>query len=282
MCGRKKVQNSFMKRIVYPGAIYHLTQRAPGKEPLFLEDGDYLRMLALLKEAVKKYNLNLFSFCLMSNHLHLLLKINKPNISLAAKYVFECYAKYFNSKYKRKGPVFCRPFRTRLCADDSYFLTVSVYIHLNPVKAGLSADVFSYRWSSADLYFKDKKYKTFVEYKTVLNILADDLAVAREEYKKIVNKADGYEVDSGFFLKPHSFIRKIRIHATDYLLKRKTAWSLEEEIAKFKKIKRCKLKDKKAKKYLVEQLFSNGYKVSEIAELLEESVCNIYKFSLKK
>jgi len=70
---------------------------------LFIEEGDYLRFLYLLKNASQKFSLDIFCFALLSNHLHILLRINQENLSEAMKNVFERYADYFNVKYKRKG-----------------------------------------------------------------------------------------------------------------------------------------------------------------------------------
>ena len=62
------------RKLTAPGLVSHLTQRAAGKEPLFVEESDYLFMLANLKEIAKKRSLSVFAFCLMPNHLHLLLR----------------------------------------------------------------------------------------------------------------------------------------------------------------------------------------------------------------
>ena len=106
-------------RLVFPGGTYHITQRAPGRELLFLEDGDRLYFLKLLKEASKKFCLAIYCFALMPNHVHLLLRIEDANLSSAMKNLFERYADYFNRKYERKGHVFCGRFRASVCSDDA-------------------------------------------------------------------------------------------------------------------------------------------------------------------
>ena len=122
------------RKIIEAGGVYHLTQRAPGRELLFIEEADYMRFLKLLKEASQKFELDIFSFALLPNHLHILLKIKGRNLAEAMKYLFQSYAQGFNKKYKRKGHVFCGVYRAVLCKTDAQLLVTSLYIHLNPFK----------------------------------------------------------------------------------------------------------------------------------------------------
>ncbi|MBN3040331.1 MAG: transposase, partial [Candidatus Omnitrophica bacterium] len=169
------------ERVIFEGASYHITQRAPGRELLFLEDGDYLRFLKILKETVEKFEIDLFCFSLLPNHLHLFAKINKKNLSEFTKNLFERYAKYFNLKYQRKGHVFCGRYRASFCNDEKYFLAISLYIHLNPFKAGLCKNLKDYRWSSFNLYAYESK-NTFVNFEEVLCLLDPHINKARGEY----------------------------------------------------------------------------------------------------
>src|SRR3989338_5200183 len=129
-----KVRRFFRSRnkLSYPGAAYHVTQRATGKDNLFIEDSDYLYILHLIKEKSRQFDLDIFAFALMSNHIHLLFKLNKDNLSIAMKNIFEMYANYFNKKYERRGRLFCGPYRSAICLDDLYLVSASIYIHLNP------------------------------------------------------------------------------------------------------------------------------------------------------
>ena len=157
-----RVLMSTMKIIVEDG-IYHVTQRAPGNELIFIEDNDYLRFVSLLKETVQKFQLELFCFALLPNHLHLLLKIKEKNLSEAMRYLFKRYAQWFNVKYERKGHVFCGAYRAALCCDDGHLLAASVYIHLNPLKARLTKDIFKYKWTSLNCYIQRLKNPSFVK-----------------------------------------------------------------------------------------------------------------------
>lgn len=137
---------TYREKIISADSVYHVTQRAPGKELLFLEKNDYLNFIYLLKKCAKEYKLDVFCFCCMPNHVHLLLKINETNLSKAMKSLFTAYAVRFNNKYERKGHVFCGVYRASMCLDDAHLLGASLYIHLNPIKAGLVNNAFRYRW----------------------------------------------------------------------------------------------------------------------------------------
>ena len=183
--GKVKRYLNARNKIIYPGGIYHVTQRAPGKELIFVEKSDYLRILFLLKEVAKKFSWHVFSFVFMPNHLHLLVKITDADLSAGIKKLCERYAKFFNAKYQRKGPVFSRPYRAALCMDDIYLLSISLYIHLNPFKAGLSKGIEDYRWNSLSLYLKGTK-DSFVDPEFVLSTLDKDMGRAKQKYGELL------------------------------------------------------------------------------------------------
>ncbi len=263
------------KRIVYPGAVYHITQRAPGREIVFVENGDYLKFLSELKKTVEKFHLNLFCFSLLENHLHLLLQIKERNLSEAMKELFGKYAMYYNYKYKRKGHVFCGRFRSSLVNHDNYLLAASCYIHLNPYNAGLTEYFDRYRWSSLSLYTESPK-KTFVNYEKILKMLDDNPNIARKRYSELLRQS--LEIKGGRFIdaqKVKRFIEKVKIRAVR--INRKMS-EFDQMIEKFRKNSRIKNpEEKKARKYLIEQLISNGNSITEIADLLHLSRQTIHQ-----
>jgi len=107
------------RKLNIPDLVSHITQRAAGKEPLFLEDNDYLFMMGLLKEIAQNYSLSIYAFCLMPNHVHILLSPREENLFDAMRDLFSRYAMRFNKKYERKGHLFGGPYRQALCFDDS-------------------------------------------------------------------------------------------------------------------------------------------------------------------
>jgi len=266
---KKKIKGylTVNRRIIFEDGIYHVTQRAPGKEVLFLEEPDYLHFLSLLKETIKKFNLKLFCFTLLTNHLHLLLKIKEKNLSQAMKNLFERYADYFNKKYKRKGYVFCGRYRASLCNDENYLLAASLYIHLNAYNAGLCKDFKDYRWSSVFLYTESSK-KTFVDFEEILSLLSSQIGKAREGYIELLREgAKTKEIN----LLQASFVERA-IKRIVMIVKKGSGEDmkdLDKMIDDFKVKKRVLWgKDKRARKYLIGQLKANGCSVFEIMKIL--------------
>jgi hypothetical protein len=90
----------------------------------------------------------MFAYCLMSNHVHLVLEEGKEPISMTMKRMGVRYAGLYNRKYDRVGPLFQGRFISEAVEDDAYFQTVLLYVHHNPVSAGLCKEASQYRWSS--------------------------------------------------------------------------------------------------------------------------------------
>lgn len=142
------------RRIESPSGIYHITMRGIDKQIIFEEERDYAIFLNLLKKAKVKTHFELFAYCLMDNHIHLLVKANSLSVlESAVKSFASAFVFVFNAKYKRTGPLFQDRFHSEIVTTDSYFLTVLRYIHNNPKKAGIVNDPNRYRWSSSRLYF---------------------------------------------------------------------------------------------------------------------------------
>ncbi len=288
------------RKLNSPGIVSHITQRAAGKEPLFLEDNDYLFMLGLLKEIVKNYSLNIYAFCLMSNHVHLLLSPTEKNLYDAMRDLFSRYAMRFNRKYERKGHLFGGPYRQAICFDNGYLLAASLYIHLNPVKAAIVADPLDYRWSSIRLYCDEKAPKSFVNPDFILKVLSVQKDSKTKNYKMLLKH--GIKIETGQVLEEENSIehfgsklkamfpklfkqveqkKKIKNPYDIELLDMKT---LENKIEEMKKDPVANTpKSKRAKKYLIEQLLARGFKKIEVAERLgvsRKTVYNILKSSI--
>ena len=142
-------------RIKSETGIYHIMLRGINKQDIFLDDEDYRKFLKTLNDCKKKSHFELYAYCLMSNHIHLLLKENENDISTIIKQIACSYVYWFNRKYERVGHLFQDRFRSEPVDNDEYFLTVLRYIHQNPVKAKIAAQCDDYLYSSYKLYFID-------------------------------------------------------------------------------------------------------------------------------
>lgn len=138
--------------------VYHVMLRGINKQDIFIDGNDYRMFLTILKDSIYVEDesgqkgalptFRLYTYCLMSNHVHLLIQEIDESISLIMKRIGIKYAYYFNTKYMRVGHLFQNRFRSEPCDDVSYFLTLVRYIHQNPVKAGICQTAEQYAWSS--------------------------------------------------------------------------------------------------------------------------------------
>ena len=145
-------------RIASDTGVYHVMLRGVNRQDIFECDKDYLKFLDLLRRAAYPRdddnkplppNLVIYAYCLMPNHVHLLVKeVPRMVISDAMKSISVSYAWYFNHKYEHLGHLFQDRFRSEVVRDFEYFITLLRYIHQNPVAAMICSDVNHYRWSS--------------------------------------------------------------------------------------------------------------------------------------
>jgi putative transposase len=170
-------------RIWFPGAIYHNTARGVRKSDLFLENADRERYILLLKQTKEVHPFNLFSYCLMTNHVHLLIETLHTNTGTIFNYLHTKYAKYFNKKYELSGHVFENRYGAELIDSYQYLLDASRYIHLNPIKANLVTTIEEYRWSSLPYYITNNSN----EFVSTNRILSNFPAPQVENYLTFLN-----------------------------------------------------------------------------------------------
>jgi len=136
------------RRIQFEGATYHVTSRGNNRQRIFLDDRDRYNLLELLGDAVARFNLQVFAFCFMSNHYHILLRTPESNLNSAFHWVNTVFSMRFNRRHHCTGHLFQGRYHSVLVTDDAHWLTLSMYIHLNPVRAGIVDDPDLYEWSS--------------------------------------------------------------------------------------------------------------------------------------
>ena len=134
--------------------FYHIINRGIEKRDIFLEESDFVKFLSIIDEYVKICDFKIYSFCLMRNHYHLLVKTDKDNISTIMKLINMKYAIYFNKKYKRVGPLWQGRFESKYVWDSSYLEILVKYIEYNPVKAGVAKAIGNYRYSMSSRKFE--------------------------------------------------------------------------------------------------------------------------------
>ncbi len=134
--------------------LYHIVIRGVNKQNIFYDDEDKKKFLSLLKKYSIKYNIKIHAYCLMENHVHLLLEDCQKNLSLFMQTLSSVYAKLFNKKYDRIGHLFQERFASEVIENTQYYKTVFRYIIQNPEKAGI-ANKKEFLWSSYNFYKKE-------------------------------------------------------------------------------------------------------------------------------
>ncbi len=145
--------------------IYHVMFRGLNKQKIFLESYDRSKLLEILAELKDKFGFEIYAYCLMSNHVHLIVKEkNLKDISDIMRRLIGKYAQWFNIKYDRSGVLMENRYKSRVVEVDEYFVHVIRYVHQNPVKAGIVENIADYPWSSYGDYLSDKQGLTDTEF----------------------------------------------------------------------------------------------------------------------
>ncbi len=204
-------------RIEYPGAFYHVMHRGNAGEDLFKSPGDREKFIEYISKAVDRYELKIHTYCLMTNHYHLLIETPQPNLSQAVKWVNVSYAAYFNRKWRRVGHLFQGRFKAILVDADEYLKHLSRYIHLNPMRANLVEHPREYKWSSYPIFSGYVKPPPWLETNCLLSLFGKDRNKAKQRYRnfveivqleKVKNPAD--EIVGGVILGGADFVSRVK------------------------------------------------------------------------
>ncbi len=225
------------RRVNIPG-FYHIINRGVEKRDIFLEKEDFEKFLEICDEYSKIFNFNIYSFCLMKNHYHLLIKTTDNNISQIMKHINMKYTVYFNKKYNRVGPLWQGRFKSFYVADGNYLNSLVKYIEFNPIKANITQNIGEYPFAMSS-----KKYLF-----SVLNF-------------ELIEKTGFKDLTAEDILN----IEKIKKNEIREIIKEENKRDLNYFFDNFNK------------ETAVVKALKEGYKQSEIAEFLNLSVVSISK-----
>lgn len=156
----------------WPGTIFHIVSRGNHKDTLFRDHLDFHVFFQLLNLARKKVQCELYAYCIMINHFHLLMSTDEEPISKFMSWLNKRYADYYNNRYQVTGHLFEKRYYSGAVFDDFGILKVSRYIHRNPLKANIVQDPKDYIWSSYRSYISDEpKSPVTVHTSRILNCL---------------------------------------------------------------------------------------------------------------
>jgi len=163
--------------------VYHTIIRGIDKQDIFYSEKDRIKFIEIIKDTKEKYNYELYAYCLMDNHVHLVIYDKNEEISKMMQSIEISYVRYFNQKYERTGHLFQNRFFSKKVEDREYLKMLCRYIHQNPLKAGV-AKTEEYKWSSYNKYLKFNK---LVDTKFLLSVFSEDEKEAKEEFIKFHN-----------------------------------------------------------------------------------------------
>lgn len=142
-------------RILVDGGYYHIITRGIDRRKLFRYPQDYKFFLKVIKRYLQKFQVKIIHYCLMSNHMHLLIHTEKArDLPKFMQAILQVYASYYRNKYNSIGFVFQNRYKSSLIDKDSYLLECARYIERNPLRAKITTDLLNYPWSSFSFYAK--------------------------------------------------------------------------------------------------------------------------------
>jgi putative transposase len=167
-------------RVFAPGLLYHVIVRGNQRRPTFRDDRDYHAYLDRLEKYRTKFQVRIYAYCLMPNHVHVLLETGSTPLGKFMQGLQQSYTQYFNLRYRKVGHLFQGRYKAIICDKDKYLLALVRYIHLNPVRAGLAKRPEGYSYSGHGSYLIEGTPK-IIEANPILNLLG-----SKSRYQRFV------------------------------------------------------------------------------------------------
>lgn len=133
--------------------IYHIILRSANQHIIFEEDADYLHFLSILSTCKMNFDIDIYAYCLMDNHVHMLIHASEDNLSSFFQSFGTRFVRWYNNKYSRSGHLFQDRFHSVTVESDRQYLSTLLYIHNNPVEAAVCRYPSEYRWSSFNAFY---------------------------------------------------------------------------------------------------------------------------------
>ncbi|MCX5669671.1 MAG: transposase [Candidatus Omnitrophica bacterium] len=191
-------------RRLVDGSNYHIVTRGIDRRILFRDESDNQYFLDIICANLTRFGISIFHYCLMVNHIHLLIKaIRAADLPKFMQVILQGYACYFRKKYLSVGFIFQNRYKSRLIDNDAYLLECGRYIERNPLRAKIVTDLSKYRWNSYLLYAKGEQNGIVKLLNPLYLDLADTDDKRREAYVNYVLQGRPYEdiLDKEFHIK---------------------------------------------------------------------------------
>lgn len=236
--------------------IYHIMLRGVNQQQIFEDSEDCDKFLQVLKYCKAISEFKLFAYCLMGNHIHILLQETNEPIELLMKRIATRFVYWYNIKYQRVGHLFQDRFKSEPIENDAYFLTVLRYIHQNPIKAGICKTVADYENSSYNEYFKSSD---LIDSDFVFDLISKD-GFTKFNSEKVFESCLDVE-------------DKPKIKVTDEQAKK-----IIEKVSKCKNVAEFQTLDVKTRDKCLKKLRESGLSIRQISRLTGVSFNIVRKF----
>ena len=273
-------------RVFASGLLYHVIVRGNQRRKTFRSDDDYKAYLDRLEKYRAKFHVRIYAYCLMPNHVHLLLETGSPPLAKFMQGLQQSYTQYFNRSYRKVGHLFQGRYKAIICDKDKYLLALVRYIHLNPVRARLAKRPERYPHSGHRNYLLNGTPK-IIEAGRILKLLG-----GKKGYENFVlegmsesHNDEYYAVEDQRFLGEEGFGEEISREAgvEEERKPKKSIETVFKEIARKLettpdllrgKDRRWDISTKRAQA-VASLVREHGYGVSEVAKFLRRDQANI-------
>jgi REP element-mobilizing transposase RayT len=172
-------------RLHVPGGVYHVMLRGNAGQDIFFTDEDRLHLYDLVEEGTARFAHRVHGFCLMGNHVHLVVQVSETPLAKIVQNLSFRYTRWIHRRQRTVGHLFQGRYKAILVDADAYLLTLVRYVHRNPVRAGLVDHPEAYRWSGHRTYL-GLEGLPWLSTDWVLGQFAQRLATARQLYAAFV------------------------------------------------------------------------------------------------
>jgi len=202
-------------RIEYPGALYHVTSRGDRQEAIFDDDPDRAAFLNILGEVVSRFRWRCHAYCLMDNHYHLMIETPQGNLTKGMRQLNGVFTQWSNRRHRRSGHLFQGRYQAILIDRDAYFLELSRYIVLNPVRAAMVKHPRLWAWSSYGATIGTTPAPAWFTTDDLLAEFGNRRAGARRKYQEFVAEGMGAEsiwkdLKGQIYLGDDDFVQQMR------------------------------------------------------------------------
>jgi putative transposase len=203
-------------RLFAPGILYHVIVRGNYRQKTFLNARDYQAYLERLARYRKRFGVTVYAYCLMSNHVHLLVETGSQPLSRFMQGLQQSYTQYFNRKHRKVGHLFQGRYKAILCEKDEYLLGLVRYIHLNPIRAKIVQKLDEYPYSG-HRHYAGSGVSDVLEPSRVLDMLGGRAGYRRfvQDGLKEGHRAEYYQVVDQRFLGDEGFTKKLKFKSDE-------------------------------------------------------------------